>query len=118
MAETGPCGPCSEIFWDKGEPYGEAGGPATEATSATSRCGTSSSCSTTSSPTGERAVAGPAVDTGAGLERMASVLQGVDSVFDTDELRVLVDATSRGGECAPATRKDVSLAHPRRARAT
>ncbi|WP_446705202.1 alanine--tRNA ligase-related protein, partial [Aeromonas veronii] len=36
----------------------------------------------------------PSIDTGMGLERMACILQGVDSVFETDLFRHLIEATS------------------------
>jgi alanyl-tRNA synthetase len=90
MGETGPCGPCSEILFDRGAAFGEA-----------------------SPDNGERyfelwnlvfmqferrepegplsPLPKPSIDTGAGLERIASVLQDVDSNFDTDLFRPLID---------------------------
>src|ERR1019366_6986974 len=76
MGETGPCGPCTELHWFNGDisggvPYGRFGDEARLT-----------------------ALPKPCVDTGAGLERMASVLQGVTSNYDTDALRGLVEKVS------------------------
>ena len=96
MGDTGPCGPCSEIFIDRGEHIwgGPPGSPEED---------------------GDRFLAfwnlvfmqfdqvtkeervplpRPSIDTGLGLERMASILQGVESVFDTDLFRNLIDAAA------------------------
>ncbi len=92
MGETGPCGPCSELYYDKGASYGDGTSPAQD-------------------PTGDRflefwnlvfmqynrsadgsliALPQQSVDTGAGLERVLSLIMGVDSVFATDVLRSLI----------------------------
>ena len=92
MGDTGPCGPCSEIYYDRGPEFGRRrrpGGAATESGSSSS--GTWSSCSTTARPTARCSTCPTSnIDTGAGLERMLSILQGVDSNWDTDVLRPLI----------------------------
>ncbi|MFV0525697.1 MAG: alanine--tRNA ligase [Acidimicrobiales bacterium] len=93
MADTGPNGPCSEIFWDKGPAYGADGGPAHGGEERfveiwnlvfmqfeTAEDGTSSP------------LPKPSIDTGAGLERILAVLQGKDSVFQIDEMARLISA--------------------------
>ena len=110
MGDTGPCGPCSEIHFDRGPAFGEA-----------------------SPENGERyfelwnlvfmqferrvadgplePLPKPSIDTGAGLERIASVLQGVDSNFDTDLfqplIRVVGEAAGRKYRAKPED--DVSM---------
>ncbi|MCI0331354.1 MAG: alanine--tRNA ligase [candidate division Zixibacteria bacterium] len=87
MGETGPCGPCSEIHYDRGEKYG-CGKP---------DCGPNCECGRfmelwnlvfmqyNRDESGKMTpLPKPSVDTGAGLERLASVLQGVESNYDTD----------------------------------
>ncbi|MFV0257282.1 MAG: alanine--tRNA ligase [Acidimicrobiales bacterium] len=93
MADTGPNGPCSEIFWDKGPAYGADGGPAHGGEERfveiwnlvfmqfeTAEDGTSTP------------LPKPSIDTGAGLERILAVLQGKDSVFQIDEMARLIAA--------------------------
>lgn len=89
MGDTGPCGPCSEIHYDWGEKYG-CGKPTCDSPSCP--CGTRFLeiwnlvfMQFNRDPQGKlNPLPKPSVDTGAGLERMASVLQGVYSNYDTD----------------------------------
>ena len=92
MGDTGPCGPCSEIYFDKGEPHGEAGGPAHGGAEryveiwnlVFMQYNRSDDGSMTELPRKN-------IDTGAGLERILPVLTGTDSIFDTDVLAPLVE---------------------------
>jgi alanyl-tRNA synthetase len=95
MADTGPNGPCSEIFWDKGPEFGADGGPAHGGEErfveiwnlVFMQFETRADGSTVPLPK-------PSIDTGAGLERILAVLQGVDSVWDTDEFARLLEVAS------------------------
>ena len=103
MGSDGPCGPCSEIFYDHGEhiPGGPPGSPDED---------------------GDRfveiwnlvfmqhvqeadAIVGdlprPSIDTGMGLERIAAVLQGKHDNYDTDTFRTLIEASSALTHVAP-----------------
>ena len=88
MADTGPCGPCSEIHFDRGAHLSEGPRlhprPLARPARAGSRSGTSCSWSSTSGPTAGVPLPFPSVDTGLGLERLASVLQQVPTNYDTD----------------------------------
>jgi alanyl-tRNA synthetase len=104
MGETGPCGPCTEIHWFNGDitggvPYGRFGDePTPDGLGWTELWNlVFMQFERTIDPSGEARLAPlpkPCVDTGAGLERMASVLQGVTSNYDTDALRGLVEKVS------------------------
>ncbi|HEY7948842.1 MAG TPA: alanine--tRNA ligase, partial [Acidimicrobiales bacterium] len=91
MGETGPCGPCSEIFYDRGERYGAEGGPAHGGAEryvelynlVFMQFNRLADGTLVDLPT-------PNIDTGAGLERALPVLQGVESLFDTDVFRPVV----------------------------
>ena len=92
MGDTGPCGPSSEIFYDIGAPFGPDGGPATGSDryiefwnlvfmQYDQQAG------------GERVpLPTPSIDTGMGLERTLSLLQGQDSIWDIDLFRPLIAA--------------------------
>lgn len=112
MGETGPCGPCSEVFWDKGPEYGEDGGPAHGGEERFVEIWNLVFMQYEQRADGEMVpLPNPSIDTGAGLERLLSVLQGVDSVFDTDEfVRLLASASEITGVAyGEDERRDVSL---------
>lgn len=92
MGDTGPCGPCSELLYDRGSTYGHAQTPSED-------------------PSGERflefwnlvfmqynrnangamePLPKPSIDTGSGLERVVSLKMNVQTVFETDVLRSLI----------------------------
>ena len=118
MGETGPCGPDSEIFIDKGPSTATTAGPSTAAATASSRCGTSSSCSTTATRRRLTDLPRKNIDTGAGFERILPVLQGEDSVFDTDLFLPIIDAAASviGTGYGTDERTDVRAARPGRPR--
>jgi alanyl-tRNA synthetase len=97
MGDTGPCGPCSELHIDRGPAFGPDGGPLND-------------------PQGDRfmefwnlvfmqydrdskgtlnPLPKPSVDTGAGLERIASILQEVDTNYDTDAFSHIISQTEK-----------------------
>jgi alanyl-tRNA synthetase len=94
MGDTGPCGPCSEIHFDM-RPEGERGTDLTaEAFEAKGEAGEFLELWNLVFMQFNRDADGelhplpkPSIDTGAGLERIASVLQGVTSNYDTDLFR-------------------------------
>src|SRR5882672_3340464 len=97
MGDTGPCGPCSEIFYDHGP--GIAGGPPGSAEEEGDRyveiwnlVFTQYDRSTDGTLT---PLPKPSVDTGAGLERLSAVLQGVHSNYDIDLFRDLIQAAAQ-----------------------
>ena len=96
MGVPGPCGPSSEIFFDKGPEYGPDGGPDVDDERFMEIWNLVFMQNVQDKP---YHVVGdlPAknIDTGAGLERLATVLQGVDSVFKTNELRSVIAAAER-----------------------
>ncbi|MDX6636938.1 MAG: alanyl-tRNA synthetase [Solirubrobacterales bacterium] len=88
----GPCGPCSEMYLDRGEAFG---GPDDLPGDDTDRFLEYWNLVFMQLELHEDGTTSPlpkqSIDTGLGLERMAAIQQGVDSVFDTDLLRPLVD---------------------------
>ncbi len=91
---TGPCGPCSEIYFDRGEKYG-CGNP---------NCRPGCDCDRymeiwnnvfsqfNSDGNGNYTeLATKNIDTGMGLERLACVMQGVDNMFEVDSVRKILD---------------------------
>src|SRR5690606_19728767 len=88
MGEVGPCGPCSEILVDRGDRYGEAD---VENGERFFEIWNLVFMQYEQTADGRREpLPKPSIDTGMGLERMAMVLQDVDTVFDTDVLRALI----------------------------
>ncbi|MBV9041004.1 MAG: alanine--tRNA ligase [Acidimicrobiia bacterium] len=96
MGDTGPCGPCSELYYDRGPEYGDDGGPAHGGEEryvefwnlVFMQYDRAADGTLTELPKKN-------IDTGLGLERMLSVINDVDSVFDTDVLRNIVSAAER-----------------------
>ena len=96
MGDTGPCGPCSEIFFDQGPEV--AGGPPGSPDEDGDRFiefWNLVFMQFDQGPGGVRApLPKPSIDTGMGLERITCLLQGVKSVFDTDLFRTLIGASA------------------------
>jgi alanyl-tRNA synthetase len=112
MGPTGPCGPCSEMYYDRGPDFGEEGGPAHGGEERYVEFWNLVFMQYNRSADGElHPLPKPNIDTGAGLERIAALLQGSHSVFETDVLRrilaVAEAATGRRYGTDEAT--DVSL---------
>jgi len=96
MGDTGPCGPCSEIFIDRGEHIwgGPPGSPEEDGDRFLEFWNLVFMQYEQVTKEQRLALPRPSIDTGMGLERMAAIMQGVDSVFETDLFRNLIDATS------------------------
>ncbi len=88
MGDTGPCGPCSELFFDRGPEYGADGGPAYGGADRFVEIYTLVFMQHDRQLDGSLAdLPFKSIDTGAGLERNLAVLQGLESVFETDVFR-------------------------------
>ncbi|HLI15364.1 MAG TPA: alanine--tRNA ligase [Acidimicrobiales bacterium] len=96
MGETGPCGPCSEIYFDKGEAFGEGGGPAKGGPDRFVEIWNLVFMQFERHPDGSLTeLPRKSIDTGAGLERLLAVLQGVGSIFETDVIAPVVTEAAR-----------------------
>ncbi|MEF3367013.1 alanine--tRNA ligase [Methylocystis sp. 9N] len=94
MGDTGPCGPCSEIFYDQGEALkgGPPGSPDEDGDRFLEFWNLVFMQYEQVAP-GERApLPRPSIDTGMGLERIAALMQGVTSNYDIDLFRALIGA--------------------------
>ena len=96
MGDTGPCGPCSEIFYDQGPALagGPPGSPDEDGDRFLEFWNLVFMQYEQVTP-GERVpLPRPSIDTGMGLERIAAILQGVHSNYDIDLMRSLIRASS------------------------
>jgi alanyl-tRNA synthetase len=96
MGDTGPCGPCSEIFYDHGPeiPGGPPGSP-DEDGDRFIEIWNLVFMQFEEGPPGTRVpLPRPSIDTGMGLERFAAILQGKHDNYDTDTLRALILASA------------------------
>jgi alanyl-tRNA synthetase len=96
MGDTGPCGPCSEIFIDRGEHIwgGPPGSPEEDGDRFLEFWNLVFMQYEQVTKEERVPLPRPSIDTGMGLERMACILQGIDSVFETDLFRHLIDVTA------------------------
>ena len=97
MGDTGPCGPCSEIFYDHGPEIkgGPPGSPSADGDRYVEIWNLVFMQFNRSADGQMTPLPQPSVDTGMGLERMATVLQGVHSNYETDLFENLITATAR-----------------------
>ena len=117
MGVPGPCGPCSEIYYDRGPEYGRNGGPIADEERYLEvwnlvfmQFERGAGAGKTDYPIlGE--LPNKNIDTGLGLERMAAILQGVENIYEIDTTRIILNrAVDLTGVKYGATEKsDVSL---------
>jgi alanyl-tRNA synthetase len=111
MADTGPCGPCSEIFYDHGDhiPGGPPGSPEEDGdrfieiwNHVFMQFDMQTDGSLVKLPA-------PCVDTGMGLERLAAILQHVHSNYEIDIFEQLIAAAARATGCADLQNKSLRV---------
>ncbi len=91
MGETGPCGPCSEIYYDRGPAFGEAGGPVGGGEERYVELWNLVFTQYDRQPDGSlEPLPRPNIDTGAGFERVLTILEGVPSIWETGVLRPII----------------------------
>jgi len=97
MGDTGPCGPCTEIFWDHGPgiPGGPPGTPDADGDRYIEIWNLVFMQFNRDESGTLHPLPKPSVDTGMGLERIAAVLQGVHSNYEIDLFRDLIQAAAR-----------------------
>ena len=109
MGDTGPCGPCSEIFFDHGPsiPGGPPGSPEEDGDRFVEIWNLVFMQFDQAEGGARVPLPKPSIDTGMGLERLTTVLQGVQSVYETDLFRTLIAASesltgtkAQGGQAA------------------
>ncbi|MDI1325673.1 MAG: alanine--tRNA ligase [Brevundimonas sp.] len=95
MGDTGPCGPCTEIFWDHGDhiPGGPPGSPDEDGDRFVEIWNNVFMQFEQAADGSRTLLPKPSIDTGMGLERIAAVLQGVHSNYETDLFRTLIAAS-------------------------
>lgn len=101
MGVPGPCGPCSEIYLDRGSKHGQTGGPIVDEERYLEIWNLvfMQSARGVGSGKSDFPILGdlPAqnIDTGMGLERMAAILQGVENIYEIDTTRVILAEAAR-----------------------
>jgi len=97
MGDTGPCGPCSEIFYDHGEnvPGGPPGSPDEDGDRYIEIWNLVFMQYNRDKSGHLEPLPKPSVDTGMGLERLAAILQGVHSNYEIDLFQTLIKATAK-----------------------
>lgn len=107
MGDTGPCGPCSEIFYDHGShiPGGPPGSPDEDGDRFVEIWNLVFMQFDQQADGTRLALPRPSIDTGMGLERIAAVLQGVHDNYDTDTFRALI------AESGALTKSDTAGQH-------
>jgi alanyl-tRNA synthetase len=96
MGDTGPCGPCSEIFFDHGEgiPGGPPGSPDADGDRFIEIWNLVFMQYEQLTKDERVNLPKPSIDTGMGLERIAAVLQGKHNNYDIDLFRALIEAVA------------------------
>ena len=111
---AGPCGPCSEIYYDRGEKYGCGKPTCTVGCDCDRYIEVWNNVFTQFENDGNgnyTTLSQKNIDTGMGLERLAVVVQGVDSIFDVDTIQALRDKVCEiaGVSYKQDEKKDVSI---------
>ena len=117
MGVPGPCGPCSEIYYDRGPQYGKDGGPIADEDRYLEVWNLVFMQNVRGEGGGkddfpiEGDLPNKNIDTGLGLERMAALLQGVENIYEIDTTRIILDKASEltGVKYGKDAKSDVSL---------
>lgn len=111
---AGPCGPCSEVYYDRGEEYGCGKPDCTVGCECDRYIEIWNNVFTQFESDGKGSyeeLEQKNIDTGMGLERLAAVVQNAENIFEVDTIRALLDETAQLAGCSykEDEKKDVSL---------
>ena len=117
MGVPGPCGPCSEIYYDRGSAYGAEGGPVADENRYMEVWNLVFMQNERGVGSGKNdfpilgELPAKSIDTGLGLERMAALLQGVENIYEIDTTMQILSKASQltGVKYGVSEKSDVSL---------
>ena len=117
MGVPGPCGPCSEIYYDRGSAYGAEGGPVADENRYMEVWNLVFMQNERGVGSGKNdfpilgELPAKSIDTGLGLERMAALLQGVENIYEIDTTMQILSKASQltGVKYGASVKSDISL---------